>query len=90
MDREALLQSLGLTSDELKDFLRKFANFQRELNTAQLRVLVRSLPSIEQARKSLGPTTEDLTELFGSELGGPGNVVLCIFEGDGGDVIKRK
>ena len=85
MDREALLKSLGLTNDELQDFLRKFAAFQRELNPAQLRVLVRSLPTIEQARKSLGPTTGDLTQLFGSELGGRGDVVLCIFAGDGGN-----
>ncbi len=84
MDREALLQSLGLTNDELQDFLRKFANFQRELNPAQLKVLVRSLPTIDEARKSLGPTTQDLTELFGSELDGGGDVVLCIFAGDGG------
>ncbi len=84
MDREALLKSLGLTNDELKDFLRKFADFQRELNPAQLKVLVRSLPTIDEARKSLGPTTQDLTELFGSELDRGGDVVLCIFAGDGG------
>ncbi len=84
MDREALLKSLGLTNDELQDFLRKFADFQRELNPAQLKVLVRSLPTIDEARKSLGPTTQDLTELFGSELDRGGDVVLCIFAGDGG------
>ena len=84
MDSEALLKSLGLTSDELHDFLRKFGAFQRELNPAQLQVLTRSLPSVEQARKSLGPTTQDVTEFFRKESGGAGDVVMCLFAGDGG------
>lgn len=84
MDSEALLQSLGLTRDELQDLLRKFGDFQRELNAAQLEVLVRSLPNVEQARKSLGPTTQDVTEFFRKESGGSGDVVMCLFAGDGG------
>ncbi len=85
MDREALLEHLGLTSDELTDFLHKFVNFERELNPAQLKVLLRSLPNLEQARKSLGPTPEDLAQLFRDELDRGGDMVLCYFAGDGGN-----
>ena len=85
MDRDALLKSLGLNEKELQDFLRKFANFQRELNPAQLAVLLRSLPTLDQARRSLGPNPEDLTEFFRKEYDLAGDVVLTFFQGDGGN-----
>lgn len=85
MNRDALLKSLGLTEEEFQDLLRKFANFQRELNPDQLKVLLRSLPSLEQARRSLCPNPEDLIALFREESDRAGEVVLCFFAGDGGD-----
>lgn len=87
MDREALLKSLGLTSDELQDLVRKFVVFQRELNPAQLSVVLRSLPTLERARASLGPTPEDLTELFRTDSRREGDVMQFYFlgEGDGND-----
>ena len=84
MDSEALLKSLGLSEKELQDFLRKFANFQRDLNPAQLTLLLRSLPTLDQARRSLGPSPGDLTEFFRTESDRVGDVVLCFFQGDGG------
>lgn len=81
MDREALLEKLGLTSEELQDFLRKFNDFKRTLNPAQLQILVRSLPSLEQARRSLGPTDQDLADLFRDEADKSGDVVMFLFEG---------
>ena len=85
MDRESLLKNLGLSEDELTDFLKKFVNFERLLNAAQLKVLVRSLPNLEQARKSFCPKPEDLAELFREEeLVRGEDTVLCYFAGDGG------
>ena len=84
MDREALLQSLGLTSDELQDLVRKFVLFQRELNPVQLSVVLRSLPTLERARASLGPTPEDLTELFRTDLRPEPDVTQFYFLGEGG------
>ena len=84
MDRVALLDRLGLTGEELQDLLRKFHDFERGLNQAQLKVLVRSLPSLERARASLGPTNEDLTKLFGQEPDLDGMTLGC-FLGEGDD-----
>lgn len=85
MDREALLKSLGLTGDELQDLVQKFLTFQRELNPAQLSVVLRSLPTLERARASLGPTPEDLTELFRTDSHREDDVTQFYFLGEGGD-----
>ncbi len=80
MDREELLRHLGLKGDELRDFLRKFADFQRELSPAQRKVLLGSLPSLERASQTLGTTAENLEELFREELNDLKDVIICGFE----------
>ena len=67
MDRKELLKSLGLTEEELQDFLDKFAEFQRKLNPAQLKVLVRSLPNIDEARKHFGQPHR-ISKIFFGEM----------------------
>ena len=84
MDREVLLKRLGLSSEELQEFLRKFSDFQRGLDPAQRRLLRRSLPSLERARASLGPTIEDMSELFGEEPDSDGLLFGCFMGGDDG------
>lgn len=85
MDREALLRNLGLDNDDLQDLLRKFVRFQSELKPAQLEVVLRSLPNIDQAIKSLGPTAEDLNELFRLDPDRDKDVVQFYFQGIDGD-----
>lgn len=80
-NRETLLNQLGLNREELQDFLSKFADFQRQLNPAQLKFLLCSLPSIERASKSLGANPEDLTRLFMEESDCSGDILMCIFAG---------
>ena len=83
-NRETLLKRLGLNSEELQDLLAKFADFQRELNPAQVQVLARSLPNLERASKSLGSKPEDLTELFLEESDLGSDVVISYFQGTDG------
>ena len=84
-NRETLLNQLGLDGGELQDLLSKFADFQCQLNPAQLKVLARSLPSLERASKSLRANSEDLTQLFLEESDVASDVVLFYFLGGDGD-----
>ncbi len=79
--RETLLNKLGLDGDELQDLLVKFTKFQRDLSPNQVEVLVRSLPSLERASRTLGTTVDNLAALFREESDNSVNVVICGFEG---------
>ena len=65
MTQKQLLKLLGLTSEEFRDLLQKFADFQKSLNPAQRDAVERSMPTIAQARRSLGGdlTPEQLLDL---------------------------
>jgi len=69
MNREEMLKHLGVTSDELDDFMKKFLAFLATLNKRQRALVTRSLPSIEQALEVFGPkvSADDLRRLFGGD-----------------------
>lgn len=83
--RETLLNKLGLKSDELQDLLYKFADFQRQLNPAQIKVLANSLPTLDRASKSLRADSQDLTQFFLEESDLASDVVLFYFLGGDSD-----
>jgi hypothetical protein len=66
MNKEQMLQELGLTSDEFNDLLQKYASFANSLDPAQKAVVENSIPKLHEAAASFGPdvTPGDLESLF--------------------------
>jgi len=54
MTHKQMLKKLGLTEDEHRDLVTKFAAFHSSLNENQRRVVRHSMPTAEQAAKSFG------------------------------------
>jgi hypothetical protein len=56
-----ILDRMGLTGDQVRDFQAKFSSLAQSLDPAQLAVLKNSQPSVEAAAATLGPdvTSED-------------------------------
>lgn len=69
MTREEMLKRMGLTHEELKDFLQKLGQLHASLNDRQRAVLKRSLPTHSAAAKTFGAdvTAGDLEKLFDGE-----------------------
>jgi len=70
MTREEMLKRMGLTHEELKDFLLKLAQLRASLNDRQRAVLDHSLPTHSAAAKTFGAdvTAGDLEKHLSDEL----------------------
>ena len=55
MTRQEFLGEVGLSNDEFRDLIQKFVSFLEPLNEAQRDAIHRSLPTIAEAARSLGP-----------------------------------
>ena len=57
MDDPQILNHLGLSDDDLRDYLTKFGNFYSSLNDAQKAFAARSMPSpdVTKAAAAVGP-----------------------------------
>lgn len=79
MNRDELLKELGLSGEEFQDLLRKFDAFLASLDENQQAVVKRSLPTIADALKVLGPGVNEaeLLKAFGCDRHYP--PVKCIF-----------
>lgn len=69
MDDQSILKQLNLSEEDLKDLLAKHQAFLASLNPSQLAAVKASLPTAEQASKSLGPSAEELTKFVNTRLG---------------------
>lgn len=65
MDKQEMLGKLGLSEDEYKKLLTKFATFFNSLEDNQKRVINNWLPHLDEIAKSFGPdvTVEQLKKL---------------------------
>ena len=72
MTREEMLKQMGLTHEELKDFLLKLAQLRASLNERQQAVLDHSLPTPSKAARTFGAdvTAADLERLLRQEVHG--------------------
>ena len=79
MNREEMLKKLGLSSEELDDFVRKYHHFLGTLDPAQRDMITRSLPTVDQAMKAFGPElkADELIKLFHGSKQIP--IVACMF-----------
>ena len=79
MNREEMLKKLGVSSEELDDFVRKYHHFLSTLDARQRDLITRSLPTVHQAMKAFGPDVkeDELVKLFhgGKEI----PIVACMF-----------
>jgi hypothetical protein len=66
MTRHEFLEALDISGDDLEDFLSKYDSFHDSLNSRQRALLIRSIPTIESARRLFGPdmTAEELTKML--------------------------
>lgn len=66
MTNDEMLAQLGLTMDQLLDLLQKLSNFVKNLDSAQLAVVLSSMPTLTQAAALFGPYTSagDLQRLL--------------------------
>jgi len=78
MTRQEFLGEVGLSNDEFRDLIQKFVSFLEPLNEAQRDAIHRSLPTIAEAARSLGPdvTQERLGEVLKEILKGIDYVTL--------------
>ncbi len=78
MRKQEFLDRLGLSSEEFRDLIQKFVYFLEPLNEAQKDAVRRSMPTIAEAARSLGPnvTPEQLGEILLEILEGIEFVVL--------------
>ncbi len=78
MTRQEFLDEVGLSSEEFRDLMQKFVYFLEPLSEAQRDAVHRSLPTIAEAARSLGPnvTQENLGEILRGILDGIDIVVL--------------
>ena len=69
MNREELLDALGLSSEEFHDLLKKFDAFFSSLDKNQQVVVKRSLPTVAQALAALKPDVSEaeLQKFFASD-----------------------
>jgi hypothetical protein len=68
MTRDEMLQKMGLSDQDHKELLVKFAAFHASLKPSQQEVLMRSMLPLDQAAKSFGPnvTVEHLQAIAAS------------------------
>jgi hypothetical protein len=60
MESQAIVKQMGLSEDELRDLLNRFALLFKDLNEAQRRVFSLTLPSLHEALNSfVGDITEE-------------------------------
>jgi hypothetical protein len=78
MTRKEMLEKSGLTEQEFFDLTHKFRTFSDSLNQAQRAAVARSLPTMNEAAASFGPTVtaEKLDELFGIDCSGGGDTFV--------------
>jgi carboxylesterase type B len=79
MTREELLKALGVTDEQLRDFLRKYRHFLGTLDEPQRKMMIRSTPTLETAQKFFTDEVllEDLLRLFESDDSHGKPVILC-------------
>jgi hypothetical protein len=73
MTHKEMLKKMGLTADEHRDLMIKFAAFHNSLNPNQRKVMEQCMPTLEDAAKTFGPdvTTQQI-ESFMAASSGPG------------------
>ncbi|MGD0648148.1 MAG: hypothetical protein ABR971_09160 [Acidobacteriaceae bacterium] len=78
MTRQEFLDEVGLSSEEFRDLIQKFVYFLEPLNEAQRDAIHRSLPTITEAARSMGPkvTPDRLGEILKEILEGIDYVML--------------
>lgn len=74
MTHDDMIAKMGLSTEEHRDLMIKFAAFHNSLNANQQRVMERSMPTLEQAAQSFGPgvTTQHIQSLMAASTG-PGS-----------------
>lgn len=78
MNKEQLLEALGVTADELQSFLEKLEQFVTTLDPNERAMFERSQPTLQQALGAFGPSLnpQGLTQLF--EVGSHPSVTLGV------------
>jgi len=78
MTKQEFLDEVGLSTHEFRDLIQKFVDFLEPLNEAQKDAIHRSLPTIAEAARSMGPnvTEQRLGEILGEILEGIDYVTL--------------
>ncbi|HTW48893.1 MAG TPA: hypothetical protein VMD92_13155 [Acidobacteriaceae bacterium] len=55
MNRQQMLEMMGISQQDFSDFVTKFLQFRGSLNPAQLSILDRALPTVSEIAQSFGP-----------------------------------
>jgi len=55
MTREQMLSSMGISSHDFQDYIKKFLAFRGSLNSSQISVLDRAMPTAGEIAQSFGP-----------------------------------
>ncbi len=78
MTKQEFLDEVGLSNHEFRDLIQKFVHFLEPLSAAQRDAVHRSLPTIAEAARTLGPnvTQERLGEILKEILEGIDYVTL--------------
>ncbi|MFZ0395208.1 MAG: hypothetical protein WCF17_00965 [Terracidiphilus sp.] len=79
MNREQMLNTIGISGSDFEDFINKYLAFRGSLNPAQISILDRGMPTISEIAQSFGPgcTVADVEAMLQTVPAASGITCVC-------------